>query len=139
MIFQKKSYVRVLGGRIDHAHHDSNAKRSLVDTWALSDAVQKALDMVDIRDTLIIVTADHSHVFTIGGYPTNQVPLLGMTNHLPLLGMINQVLCMTNQALLLCMTMQAPLLCMANQVPLLCITNQLPLVKTKIKYQFLIH
>jgi alkaline phosphatase len=59
----------VEGGRIDHAHHEGNALRALADTEALDDAIGAAAQMVDLRDTLIIVSADHSHVFNIAGYP----------------------------------------------------------------------
>ena len=36
---------------------------------ALDEAIGAAAQMVDLRDTLIIVSADHSHVFNIAGYP----------------------------------------------------------------------
>ncbi len=65
------------GGRIDHAHHFTNAYRALVDTLALSDAVAAAVDMTDPADTLIVVTADHSHTLTISGYPKRGNPILG--------------------------------------------------------------
>ncbi|GIX21392.1 MAG: alkaline phosphatase [Gammaproteobacteria bacterium] len=74
---RKGYYLMVEAGRIDHAHHAGNAYRALVDTIALSDAVQKAVALTDPRDTLIIVTADHSHVFTIAGYPSRGNPILG--------------------------------------------------------------
>ena len=66
----------VEAGRIDHAHHFSNAYRALTDTVALSDAVQWTVDNVDLKETLILVTADHSHTMTISGYPDNS-PILG--------------------------------------------------------------
>ncbi|WP_460997338.1 alkaline phosphatase [Simiduia litorea] len=77
----KKGYfLMVEGGRIDHAHHAGNAARALGDGKALSDAVAKALALVDLKDTLVIVTADHSHVFTMGGYPARGNPILGLVH-----------------------------------------------------------
>lgn len=75
---EKGFYLMVEGGRIDHAHHAGNAARALGDTKALSEAVSKALTMVDLSDTLILVTADHSHTFTIAGYPRRGNPILGL-------------------------------------------------------------
>jgi alkaline phosphatase len=62
-------FLMVEGGRIDHAHHEGNAYRALTDTQALDDAIGAAAQMVDLSETLIIVSADHSHVFNIAGYP----------------------------------------------------------------------
>jgi alkaline phosphatase len=62
-------FLMVEAGRIDHAHHEGNAYRALTDTVALDEAIGAAAQMVDLRDTLIIVSADHSHVFNIAGYP----------------------------------------------------------------------
>ncbi|WP_206435804.1 alkaline phosphatase [Tsuneonella rigui] len=73
----KKGYVLyVEGGRIDHAHHAGNAYRALVDTVALDNAVARALSRVDLDDTLIVSTADHSHTLTINGYPSRGNPIL---------------------------------------------------------------
>lgn len=74
---KKGFYLMVEAGRIDHAHHAGNAYRALTDTIALSEAVAKARELTDDKDTLIIVTADHSHVFTIAGYPSRGNPILG--------------------------------------------------------------
>ena len=70
-------FLLVEAGRIDHAHHFSNAFRALGDTVALSEAVQWVVDNVDLSETLILVTADHSHTMTISGYPRRGNPILG--------------------------------------------------------------
>ncbi len=76
-------FLLVEAGRIDHAHHISNAYRALQDTVALSDAVQWSIDNVDLEETLIIVTADHSHTMTISGYPRRGNPILGVVETEP--------------------------------------------------------
>jgi alkaline phosphatase len=76
---RKGYYLMVEAGRIDHAHHAGNAYRALTDTIALSDAVKIARETTKETDTLILVTADHSHVFTIAGYPSRGNPILGKT------------------------------------------------------------
>jgi len=70
-------YIRA-GARIDHGHHETRAKKALHDTLAMEEAVQAALNMTDEADTLIIVTADHSHVMTINGYPERGNDILGI-------------------------------------------------------------
>jgi alkaline phosphatase len=76
----KGYFLMVESGRIDHGHHGSNAHRALNETTLLSDAVQAVLDALspaERAETLIIVTADHSHTFTLAGYPTRGNPILG--------------------------------------------------------------
>ena len=70
-------FLMVESGRIDHAHHAGNAYNALQDTIELSEAVAIADELTSNRDTLIIVTADHGHVFTIAGYPKRGNPILG--------------------------------------------------------------
>ncbi len=62
-------FLMVESGRIDHAHHAGNAWRALVETEEFDQAIAAALAQVDLAETLIVVTADHSHVFNIQGYP----------------------------------------------------------------------
>lgn len=78
-------YLLVEGGRVDHAHHMGNAQRALKDAIALSDAVRKATEMVDLSETLILVTADHSHVFTMAGYPRRGNPIFGLVRPIQML------------------------------------------------------
>ena len=74
---QQGYFLMVEAGRIDHAHHAGNAYGALNDTMEFAKAVQAAVDMTSDEDTLIIVTADHGHVFTIAGYPKRGNPILG--------------------------------------------------------------
>ncbi|CAH1267522.1 ALPL [Branchiostoma lanceolatum] len=70
-------FLLVEGGRIDHGHHASQAVKALEDTLAFDDAVQVAKDMLDTSDSLIVVTADHSHTLTFAGYPDRGHPIFG--------------------------------------------------------------
>ncbi|WP_420933209.1 alkaline phosphatase [Alteromonas sp. A081] len=73
----KGFFLMVESGRIDHAHHAGNAYGALHDTIAFAEAVAVADELTNDEDTLIIVTADHGHVFTIAGYPKRGNPILG--------------------------------------------------------------
>ncbi len=73
----KGFYLMVEGGRIDHAHHAGNAFNALNETVELAKAVQTAYDSTNPEETLILVTADHGHVFSIAGYPKRGNPILG--------------------------------------------------------------
>ncbi|MFS1525113.1 alkaline phosphatase [Microbulbifer sp. 2304DJ12-6] len=70
-------FLMVESGRIDHGHHAGNAYTALTEAVAFAEAIQYAMDNTSAEDTLIIVTADHSHVMTIAGYPTRGNPILG--------------------------------------------------------------
>lgn len=70
-------FLTVESGRIDHAHHATNAYRALTDTMEFARAIEAAVAKVDLSETLILVTADHGHVFTIAGYPTRGNDILG--------------------------------------------------------------
>ncbi|VAV90031.1 Alkaline phosphatase [hydrothermal vent metagenome] len=71
--------LMVEGARIDMANHGNNAARALEDLMAFDAAVKVARQMTDQRETLIIVTADHSHGLTLNGYPQRGNPILGIT------------------------------------------------------------
>jgi len=71
-------FLLVEGGRIDHGHHIGKPAYAMLETQAFALAVETALQKADLEETLILVTADHSHVFTMGGYPTRGNPILGL-------------------------------------------------------------
>ncbi|MCJ8301788.1 alkaline phosphatase [Shewanella sp.] len=78
----EQGYLLIVeSGRIDHAHHAGNAHRALVDTVEFSNAVKAAFENTNPEETLIMVTADHSHVFTIAGYPERGNPILGLVHN----------------------------------------------------------
>ena len=70
-------FLMVESGRIDHAHHAGSAYSALTETIEFSNAVRTAVESTNPEQTLIMVTADHGHVFTIAGYPKRGNPILG--------------------------------------------------------------
>ena len=70
-------YLMVEGGRIDHAHHASNPYRALSDAQQFARAVAAVLAAVDLDETLVLVTADHSDTLSMAGYPERGNDILG--------------------------------------------------------------
>lgn len=60
-------FLMVEGALIDKAHHINLAGDALNEAVEFSKAIAAAAAMTDPKDTLIIVTADHSHGLTING------------------------------------------------------------------------
>ncbi|MCE9577577.1 MAG: alkaline phosphatase [Deltaproteobacteria bacterium] len=66
-------FLMVEGGRIDHALHETNARRALGEAVAFDNAIAAAIAKAKLTDptlahTLIIVTADHDHTLVLNGY-----------------------------------------------------------------------
>lgn len=72
-------FVVPLRGRIDHGHHDGIAKLALTEAVMFDRAIQRAAHLTRESDTLTVVTADHSHVFTFGGNTPRGNPIFGMS------------------------------------------------------------
>ncbi|MBS0293464.1 MAG: alkaline phosphatase [Proteobacteria bacterium] len=75
----KGFFLMVEGGRIDHALHETTARKALQDTVAFDDAIARALDKMQARDpglknTLVVVTADHDHTLVLNGYAARTGP-----------------------------------------------------------------
>nr|WP_060985546.1 alkaline phosphatase [uncultured Acidovorax sp.] len=66
-------FLMVEGGRIDHALHETTARKALQDTVAFDQAIKAGLDKMraidpELKNTLIVVTADHDHTLVLNGY-----------------------------------------------------------------------
>ncbi len=72
------SFISIEGGRVDHANHAGNLHRTVTDGVAFAEAVQTAIDMTSEEDTLIIVTADHSHALAFQGCCGRGTPITGL-------------------------------------------------------------
>jgi alkaline phosphatase len=69
----KGYFLMVEGGRIDHALHGTNAARALSDAKAFDDAIKAGIARAkltdpELKNTLIVVTADHDHTMVMNGY-----------------------------------------------------------------------
>lgn len=81
-IQSSKGFILVIeGARIDHGHHAGNASLALQDTIEMANAVELADKLTDDSDTLIVVTADHSHTLSMSGYPARGNPILGVVKN----------------------------------------------------------
>ena len=70
--------LMVESASIDKWHHRNNAYRALTDVDELSKAVAVAEELTSDKDTLIIVTADHSHGLTLSAGSAIGEPVLGL-------------------------------------------------------------
>ncbi|XP_010630089.1 intestinal-type alkaline phosphatase-like [Fukomys damarensis] len=75
-------YLFVEGGRIDRGHHEGSAYRALHEAVMFDNSIDKAGQLTREQDTLTLVTADHSHVFTFGGYTLRGTSIFGLAPRL---------------------------------------------------------
>ncbi|NWH21074.1 intestinal-type alkaline phosphatase-like [Grus americana] len=66
------------GGRIDHGHHDGAAQKALTEAVEFDRAIERAGALTDEAQTLTVITADHSHVFSFGGYTLRGSSIFGL-------------------------------------------------------------
>ncbi|KAF4528178.1 hypothetical protein B566_EDAN016821 [Ephemera danica] len=79
----KNGFLLVVeGGQMDQAHHQNHARLAMMETEQLDAAVTAALDITGHTDTLLLVTADHSHAMTFTGYNKRGHDILGPYSHL---------------------------------------------------------
>ncbi|CAH1108438.1 unnamed protein product [Psylliodes chrysocephalus] len=70
-------FLFVEGGKIDKGHHATTPRKALDETAEFSKAIQKAVEMTDEEDTLIVVTADHSHTMSFSGHAKRGTDVFG--------------------------------------------------------------
>ena len=72
--------LQVESGHIDRLHHNGRSHHAFHETVSLSNSVEVALNMTNEKDTLIIVTADHSHTMSLSGYQARGTNILGQSS-----------------------------------------------------------
>ncbi|KFQ51310.1 Intestinal-type alkaline phosphatase, partial [Nestor notabilis] len=73
-----KGFFLFVEDEIDHGHHSGRAKQALMEAVMLDRAVARAGELTSPSDTLTVVTADHSHVFTFGGNTLRGTSIFGL-------------------------------------------------------------
>lgn len=75
-------FLFVEGGLIDRGHHDTKAHYALEETVEFDKAIALARAKFSDEDTLIVVTADHSHTMTYAGYSVSKIEFFFFLNFL---------------------------------------------------------
>ncbi|CAF0881660.1 unnamed protein product [Adineta steineri] len=74
-------FLLIEGGRIDHGHHETRARYALDEYVQFDTAIGEAKKLLTekgvLDETLLVVTADHSHVFSFGAYAARGSNILG--------------------------------------------------------------
>lgn len=82
--FNQGFFLLIEGGKIDHGHHTTQARYALDEFVEFDNAIGQAKELLQKRnlldETLMVVTADHSHVFTFGGYASRGSNILGFAS-----------------------------------------------------------
>ncbi|XP_061394794.1 membrane-bound alkaline phosphatase-like [Musca vetustissima] len=73
-------FLFVEGGKIDLGHHSNKARMALDETKEFSETIAMARQMTSEEDTLIVVTSDHSHTFSVAGYQNRGSDIFSLRN-----------------------------------------------------------
>ncbi|NXY18650.1 PPBI phosphatase, partial [Atrichornis clamosus] len=73
-----KGFYLFVEDKIDHGHHDGAAHKALTEAVEFDWAIERAGTLTDEAETLTVVTADHSHVFSFGGYTLRGSSIFGL-------------------------------------------------------------
>jgi alkaline phosphatase len=73
-------FLMVEGGRIDHAEHANWARTAIDEMAAFDRSIGAAIDRLDPKTTLVLVTADHeTGGLALNGYPPEKEGIFGTT------------------------------------------------------------
>ncbi|NXS14882.1 PPBI phosphatase, partial [Neodrepanis coruscans] len=73
-----KGFYLFVEDKIDHGHHEGVAHKALTEAVEFDQAIERAGVLTDEAETLTVVTADHSHVFSFGGYTLRGSSIFGL-------------------------------------------------------------
>ena len=73
-------FVMIEAGRIDAAHHNGEAVTALSETVAFEAAIEAVMKIINTEETLVLVTADHAHTMSIGGYTSRFHDITGVVD-----------------------------------------------------------
>jgi alkaline phosphatase len=77
----KGFFLLIEGGRIDHEHHETRARHALDEFVQFDNSIGIAKQILKkkgvLNETLMVITADHSYVFTFGAYSSRGSNILG--------------------------------------------------------------
>ncbi|NWX31638.1 PPBI phosphatase, partial [Notiomystis cincta] len=73
-----KGFYLFVEDKIDHGHHEGAAQKALTEAVEFDQAIGRAGTLTDEAETLTVVTADHSHVFSFGGYTVRGSSIFGL-------------------------------------------------------------
>lgn len=93
---KKGFFLMVEGGRIDHALHETTAQKALGETIAFDNAIKDVMAQMQtidpgLKNTLIVVTADHDHTMVLNGYAKRTGKTVDATQ-LGVLGFVKNVI-----------------------------------------------
>lgn len=77
-------FLLIEGGKIDHGHHDTRPRYALDEYVEFDNTIGKIKQLLKehnlLDETLLVVTADHSHMFTFGAYSSRGSNILGLSS-----------------------------------------------------------
>jgi len=78
--YEKGFLLLVEGGRIDLASHANKGFQALHEAVHFDETIESGMSLINQDETLVMVTADHSHTLIINGYPYRGTNIFGFSD-----------------------------------------------------------